>query len=192
VRPCNLSTINHDPTFRGTGSARAALVTSSGDILASHSQDTKTWRDSSDARIFEQSTADIFDAICTCVHRVMKDAGVKKEDVKGLGIDATCSLAVVDTHGEPVCVTRGEDLCGKPGERNVVLWADHRAEEDAALINKSESVVLDYVGGAMSVGVTIPGLELRSSSQPAGNGGPKDTLAQEAYARRIVWTLHVL
>jgi ribulose kinase len=121
----------------------------------------------------------------------MRDAGVKKEDVKGLGIDATCSLAVVDTQGEPVCVTRG-DLCGKPGERNVVLWADHRAEEDAALINKSGSAVLDYVGGAMSVGVNIPELELHSPSQPAGNGDPKDTLAQEAYARRIIWTLHVL
>jgi len=137
--------------IRGTGSARAALVTSSGDILASYSQDTKTWRDSSDAGIFEQSTANIFDAICACVHHVMKEAGVKKEDIKGLGIDATCSLAVVDTQGEPVCVSRGDELCGKPGERNIVLWADHRAEEEASLINQSGSVVLDYVGGAMSV-----------------------------------------
>jgi len=141
-----------------------------------------TWRDPSDARIFEQSTADIFDAICTCVHQVMRSAGVKKEDVKGLGIDATCSLAVVDTQGEPVCVSRGADRCGRPGQRNIVLWADHRAEEEAALINKSGSVVLDYVGGAISVsGINhVSGSYLSSVS--AGNGDSEDTVAQEAYA----------
>lgn len=126
-------------------------MTPTGEFLASHSKDTQTWRDPADARIFEQSTNDIFDAICACVSQVLKEAGVNKEDVKGLGIDATCSLAVVDAQGNPVCVTRGQDQCGKEGERNIILWADHRAEEEATLINNSGSVVLDYVGGAMSV-----------------------------------------
>jgi ribulose kinase len=122
----------------------------------------------------------------------MKDTGVKKEAVKGLGIDATCSLAVVDTRGEPVCVTRGDNVCGMPGERNIILWADHRAEEEAALINQSRSPVLDYVGGTMSVSATTPKPEPHSCSELAGDGNPKDTLAQEAYARRIVRPLYVL
>jgi hypothetical protein len=81
----------------------------------------------------------------------MKESGINKEDVKGIGFDATCSLAVVNCQGEPICVSSGKDKCGQPGERNIVLWADHRAEEEARLINESGSLVLDYVGGAMSV-----------------------------------------
>jgi ribulose kinase len=81
----------------------------------------------------------------------MKDSSINKEDVKGIGFDATCSLAVVNIQGEPICVSSGKDNCGQLGERNIVLWADHRAEEEARLINESGSLVLDYVGGAMSV-----------------------------------------
>ncbi|KAG8754441.1 hypothetical protein FRC14_005077 [Serendipita sp. 396] len=146
----------------GTGSARAALVTSSGQVIASHSHATRTWRSASDSRIFEQSTTDIFSAICKCIHAVLSRSGVTKEDVKGIGFDATCSLAVVEmddpgrtSGGEPVCVTQGEQ-CGMPGERNIILWADHRAEQEANLINKTGSVVLDYVGGAMSLEMEIP------------------------------------
>ncbi len=71
-------------------------------------------------------------------------------DVKGISFDATCSLAVVDEQGTPVSVSRGEGL-GQAGERNVILWADHRAEEEAELINKTGEGVLGFVGGTMSV-----------------------------------------
>jgi ribulose kinase len=120
-------------------------------LLASQSHETKTWRDISDARIFEQSTTDIFDAICRCVQDVLRESGANKGDVKGIGFDATCSLAVIDTNGNPVCVSKGKGVCGEIGERNIVLWADHRAEDEARTINESGSVVLDYVGGSMSV-----------------------------------------
>lgn len=126
-------------------------MTESGKLAAAASRDTITWRDPNDARIFEQSTADIWNAISHCIHTVLADSGVKKQSVKGIGIDATCSLAVVDENGDSISITRGSGVCGELGQRNVVLWADHRAEEEAALINSSGSIVLDYVGGAMSV-----------------------------------------
>lgn len=51
-------------------------------------------------------------------------------------------------------MTEGEGL-GKTGEdtgdRNVILWADHRAEEEAAFINQTGEGVLGFVGGVMSV-----------------------------------------
>lgn len=81
--------------------------------------------------------------------------------VKGLGFDATCSLAVCDLDGEPVAVTKGQHL-GENGDRNVILWADHRAEKEAELINSTGSVVLDYVGGTMSVSPTVTVLILDS------------------------------
>lgn len=134
----------------GTGSARAGLVKADGTLLASFSQDTKTFRDSNDHRIFEQSTTDIWAGICKATREVLKEAKVSKEAVKGVGIDATCSLAVSDEKGEPVVVTKGNEL-GKIGDRNIILWADHRAEEEASLINSTGTVPLKYVGGTMSV-----------------------------------------
>lgn len=133
----------------GTGSARAALHSSSGELVASYSQSTQTWRDKLDHRIFEQSTTDIWTAICTCVRKCLDSSGVAPEKVKGLGFDATCSLAVIDRQGAPVCVTKNE--LGKSGERNIILWADHRAEQEAERINKTGAVPLDFVGGTMSV-----------------------------------------
>jgi D-ribulokinase len=124
-------------------------------LVASQTHDTKTWRDVSDARIFEQSTTDIFDAICRCVQDVLNESGVNKEDVQGIGFDATCSLAVIDTNGNPICVSKGNAVCGEIGERNIVLWADHRAEGEARTINESGSVVLDYVGGSMNVSLQL-------------------------------------
>jgi ribulose kinase len=134
----------------GTGSARAALVKPDGTILASASQDTRMWRDPSDHRIFEQSTADIWKSICLAVREVVTHSRVLPKHIKGIGFDATCSLAVTSWEGEPIMVTRGSQL-GEPGERNVVLWADHRAEKEADLINSTRSSVLDYVGGTISV-----------------------------------------
>jgi ribulose kinase len=134
----------------GTGSARAALVKADGTVLASASQDTKTWRDPTDHRIFEQSTAVIWESICIAVREVISRSQISPKLVKGIGFDATCSLAVTNWQGEPITVTRGTQL-GKLGERNVVLWADHRAEKEADLINATGSSVLDYVGGTISV-----------------------------------------
>lgn len=134
----------------GTGSVRAGLVKADGTIVASSTESTQTWRNPSDHRIFEQSTTDIWAGICKTVKASLAQANVDSSQVKGIGFDATCSLAVTDMNGDPVVVTSGERL-GSIGERNIILWADHRAEAEADLINKSGSKVLDYVGGTMSV-----------------------------------------
>ena len=134
----------------GTGSARAALARPDGTILASASQDTRTWRDPTDHRIFEQSTTDIWNSICLAVREVVARSNVSPKHINGIGFGATCSLAVTSWEGEAITVTRGAQL-GESGERNVVLWADHRAEKEADLINSTGSSVLDYVGGTISV-----------------------------------------
>ncbi|KAG6877856.1 hypothetical protein C0993_003062 [Termitomyces sp. T159_Od127] len=139
----------------GTGSARASLVKRDGSVVASSTHDTITYRDPDDHRIFEQSTTDIWSSICAAVRECLTLSNILPSAVKGLGFDATCSLAVSDFQGEPVIVTKGKQL-GQYGERNVVLWADHRAEKEADLINNSGSVVLDYVGGVMSLEMEIP------------------------------------
>ena len=144
-------------------------MTRSGKLLADHSVATLTHRSPSDHRIFEQSTADIWSALAQCSKAVLAATGVAPERVKGVGYDATCSLAVVDANGEPVSISRtgakeeqegdkgeGEGAesdanLGLPGRWNVILWADHRAEEEAEVINATEEGVLGFVGETMSV-----------------------------------------
>ncbi|KAI0346965.1 Pentulose kinase [Trametopsis cervina] len=150
----------------GTGSARAALVKQDGTLVASSTVETQTWRDPQDHRIFEQSTTDIWNAISKTVKTVLAEAKLQPSDVKGIGFDATCSLAVSDFDMNPITVTKGDQL-GQVGERNIVLWADHRAEEEADLINSTGNTVLDYVGGVMSLEMEIPKtLWLKRRMQP--------------------------
>ncbi|KAF8351030.1 FGGY family of carbohydrate kinase [Amanita rubescens] len=151
----------------GTGSARASLVRQDGVIVASSTENIITHRDPEDHRIFEQSTTNIWGAISATIKTCLSMGQVPPSSVKGIGFDATCSLAVTDANGEPVIITRGDQL-GQYGERNVVLWADHRAEEEAELINGTGSEVLEYVGGTMSLEMECPKiLWLKKRMDPA-------------------------
>ena len=172
----------------GTGSVRAALVNQSGSLMASSVLPTKTWRDENDHRIFEQSTKDIWSAITSTIKACLQESGVKPEDVKGLGFDSTCSLCVTDVDGKPIAVTKGE-LLGEYGERNVILWLDHRAEKEADLINSTGSTVLDYVGGAISVSLyCLFSFKLRYLNRrlmlllyAVGDGSTKDPLVEKPH-----------
>lgn len=152
----------------GTGSVRAALVTHAGSLAASSVHDIKTFRSQNDHRIFEQSTTDIWSAICACVREVLKWADIPSNRVRGIGFDATCSLAVVDWEGRPITVTVGDSL-GREGNQNVILWADHRAEDEARAINGTGSVALDFVGGTTSVSNPINHHESKSAASSICN-----------------------
>lgn len=76
----------------GTGSARAGLVKSDGTLVASSTQDTQTWRDHQDHRIFEQSTTDVWKGIATAIRTVLAESKVSPKDVKGLGFTQPARL----------------------------------------------------------------------------------------------------
>jgi ribulose kinase len=66
----------------------------------------------------EQSTEDIWAAICHCSKTVLKAAAIDPELVRGIGFDATCSLVVLDEEtDEPISVA-GPDFTEKT--RNVI------------------------------------------------------------------------
>ncbi|KAL7419483.1 hypothetical protein Q5752_006321 [Cryptotrichosporon argae] len=147
----------------GTGSGRACLVNRNGKLLADHSEVTQTHRSPTDHRIFEQSTTDIWAALAKCSRTVLAAAGIEPAAVRGIGFDATCSLAVVDRQGTPISVSRSgagdeesDDNLGIEGEWNVILWADHRAEDEAEAINATGEGVLGFVGKTMSLEMEIP------------------------------------
>lgn len=139
----------------GTGSVRAALVTHTGDILAQESRSLHTWTYEEDSRLYEQSSAQIWQALAECVRALIGQGQVQPEEVRGIGFDATCSLVAIQNRtGLPHCITP-QHLSQKT-ERNVILWADHRAEDEARLINAVHHKVLDYVGGTMSLEMEMP------------------------------------
>lgn len=133
----------------GTGSVRAALVTEFGKIVSSAVQCIKTWNIQPD--FYEQSTEDIWNAVVQSVKAVIKD--VKPEQIKGVGFDATCSLACFDREGKPLSVSPSGD-----NNQNIILWLDHRAVKEAEEINNLNHSVLKYVGGKISPEMETPKL----------------------------------
>ena len=137
----------------GTGSARAGLFDSEGTLLAHNTKAIEMWQPRPD--FAEQSSDGIWEAIVHCCKAVRQDADVKAEEIKGIGFDATCSLVLLDGAGHPVTV----DLDGGD-EKNVIVWMDHRAIEEAGGLNKlsQEHKVFEYVGGKISPEMQIPKL----------------------------------
>ncbi|KAK0674506.1 Nup93/Nic96-domain-containing protein [Cercophora samala] len=141
----------------GTGSARACIIDTTGDIKALASENIKLWQPASyGGTHYEQSTTDIWNAICTCVRSVLSTSSIPPTSIRGIGFDATCSLAVF-THDTdaPVPVT-GPDFTNDGNDRNVILWLDHRPLAEAEAINATGHPLLKYVGGKMSVEMEIP------------------------------------
>ncbi|XP_040161665.1 FGGY carbohydrate kinase domain-containing protein [Anopheles arabiensis] len=134
----------------GTGSARAALVTGKGEVLQTCVKPIQTWN--TQPNYYEQSSDDIWSAVCECVKNVT--SGYAKEQIKGIGFDATCSLVVLDGQMQPLTVCPSS----KDNQRNVILWMDHRAEEEARFINATHHQMLNYVGGSISLEMEVPKL----------------------------------
>uniref|UniRef100_A0A3Q3F6T6 FGGY carbohydrate kinase domain-containing protein n=1 Tax=Labrus bergylta TaxID=56723 RepID=A0A3Q3F6T6_9LABR len=133
----------------GTASVRAALVTRTGLLKSTAEEPISIWEPQSDHYV--QSSTEIWDTVCTVVKRVTHS--VERSQVRGIGFDATCSLVVLDQSFQPVPVDQDGD-----GQRNVVMWMDHRAEEQAARITNTDHGVLSRVGGVMSPEMQPPKL----------------------------------
>lgn len=132
----------------GSGSVRAGLFDVSGNMLAHHSRSIQVWHDAGE--IVEQSSNDIWQAVCDCVRKVVQLAQVPPEQIAGLGFDATCSLVVLGENGVPLPVS------SQQAERNIIMWMDHRATAQAERINAGSHHVLQYVGGRISPEMQTP------------------------------------
>lgn len=80
----------------GTGSARCGVFSLEGKLLASHAVPITMFqppgKNSAYADYYQQSSADIWQAICTATKTAITEAGVAPADTVGIGFDATCSL----------------------------------------------------------------------------------------------------
>ncbi|KAL2932543.1 FGGY carbohydrate kinase domain-containing protein [Bienertia sinuspersici] len=134
----------------GTGSARAGLFDANGKLLGFGSCAIQIWKEFD---CIEQSSTDIWHALCSAVKSACSHANVDGKEVAGIGFAATCSLVAVDSDGSPVTVSWSCD-----SRRNVIVWMDHRAVKQAERINASNSPVLQYCGGSLSPEMEPPKL----------------------------------
>ena len=144
----------------GTGSARAGVFDPAGRMLGTSRTDIALWREP--GAIVEQSSGGIWRAVCASVAGAMLEAGVAPDDIAGVGFDATCSLVVLGPGGAPLAVGPSEDPA-----RDVIVWMDHRATDQAARINATGHDVLRYVGGRISPEMETPKLLWLRENRPA-------------------------
>jgi len=135
----------------GTGSARAGLFDLTGRMVASAKRDISLFHAS--GSIVEQSSAEIWRAVCQVVKAALAQAAVAPDQVAGIGFDATCSLVVLGKGGQPLPVGPSE-----LAERDIIVWMDHRAVDQARRINETGHAVLRYVGGRISPEMETPKL----------------------------------
>ncbi|MEG3662948.1 FGGY-family carbohydrate kinase [Celeribacter halophilus] len=143
----------------GTSSARAGVFDEKGRLLGVAKKDITLWR--AKGGIVEQASDNIWDAICYCTKQAIKEAAIDPATVRGLGFDATCSLVVLDHKGAPLAVGPSNDP-----NRNIMVWMDHRAIEQANRINASGQDVLRYVGGKISPEMETPKLLWLKENKP--------------------------
>nr|ATG70941.1 FGGY family of carbohydrate kinase [Cupressus sempervirens] len=134
----------------GTGSARAGIFDEHGKLLKSASSPLQIWKE---GNCIEQSSTDIWLAVCAATRAACQLANVSGEDIASVGFAATCSLVAVGEDDSPVTVSWSGDA-----RRNVIVWMDHRAVEQAERINSYNSPVLQYAGGALSPEMQPPKL----------------------------------
>ncbi|TLP48122.1 FGGY-family carbohydrate kinase [Cohaesibacter sp. CAU 1516] len=135
----------------GTGSARAGIFDQAGRMLSTAKCDITVFHEPG-SRV-EQSSSEIWQAVATSSKGALVQAGIDPADVVGVGFDATCSLVVLGEGGTPLPI--GDDA---NGDRDIIVWMDHRSIEQAERINKMGHRVLDYVGGIISPEMETPKL----------------------------------
>ena len=143
----------------GTLSARAGVFDSAGQLIASARRPIAIWREPGD--IVEQSSDDIWRAVTSAVREAVEASGLPSEAVRGMGFDATCSLVALDRHARPLSVSPTD-----APERDVIVWMDHRAVDDAERINAGGDKKLRYVGGKISPEMHAPKLAWLARRKP--------------------------
>jgi D-ribulokinase len=143
----------------GTLSARAGVFDAAGQLIASARRPIAVWREAGD--IVEQSSDNIWSAVTSAVREAVEASGLPAEAIRGMGLDATCSLVALDRNARPLSVSPTD-----APERDVIVWMDHRAGDDAERINRGRHEALCYVGGKISPEMHAPKLAWLARCKP--------------------------
>lgn len=143
----------------GSGSVRAGVFNLRGELLAHATWEITLFR--SGGNKVEQSSREIWQAVCYCIKTAVVSAGVSPSSIAGIGFDATCSLVVIGDNDAPLAVGPSDDA-----DRNIIVWMDHRATGQAEKINATGHPVLRYVGGKISPEMQTPKILWLKENRP--------------------------
>ncbi len=142
----------------GSGSARCGVFDRDAALIGVGKHPIKQNKPAPD--FVEQSSDDIWDAICVAVKDALSEARVDGNDVSALSYSATCSLVLLGQDHCPLKLSEGETPW------NIVMWMDHRAHKETQRCNATGASVLKNLGGAMSVEMQIPKLLWLKTNRP--------------------------
>lgn len=134
----------------GSGSARCGVFDQSGTLLGTAKQTIAIHRPAPNH--VEQSSADIWSAICAATKGAIAKASVAPSSVISLSFSATCSLVLLDQNHAPLPLSEGD------AGWNIIMWMDHRASAEADICNATGAPILNNLGGAISLEMQIPKL----------------------------------
>lgn len=144
----------------GSASVRAGLYSFSGERLGFATRPISQFH-GKDGHV-EQSSAEIWAHACEAIREAVAKAGISPALIASLGFDATCSLAVIGRDGKGITVSE----TGAP-ERDIIMWMDHRAGNEAREINATGDRALRYVGGEVSIEMELPKILWLKKNLPA-------------------------
>jgi FGGY-family pentulose kinase len=127
----------------GTLSTRAGIFDLKGSMMGTASYPIGIYYPKPD--FVEQSSEDIWDKTGLAIREAIKQANIQPKNIVGISFDATCSLVCLDRDYKPLTVSP----TGDPS-KNIIVWMDHRAIQEADRINETRHRVLRYVGGTIS------------------------------------------
>ncbi|WP_257296987.1 FGGY-family carbohydrate kinase [Endozoicomonas sp. YOMI1] len=124
----------------GTHSLRSAFVSLEGRVLAHNEEPLLIWKTAS---TMEFCSENIWEALVTSVNRLVSEHPLNQEDIKGIGIDTTYSLVLLDQQMQPVHL---------PGSNRADTfgWMDSRASQQAAVITREYPGLFGYAGSGIN------------------------------------------
>ncbi|PLW76895.1 FGGY-family carbohydrate kinase [Cohaesibacter celericrescens] len=133
----------------GSASTRTGVYNEAGQRLAFATRAIKQFHPK--VNFVEQSSTDIWGMICEATKEALAKSGVDAKAIRSIGFDATCSVIPLGEDGVPISVSEdGED------DHDIIMWMDHRADEETAAINATGNDALQYVGGEVSIEMELP------------------------------------
>lgn len=133
----------------GSASVRAGLYNLKGERLGFATRTISQFH--GNGNHVEQSSTEIWAHVCDVIRETVSTVGVPIKQIVSLGIDATCSLVAIGRDGRGVSVSKTADPA-----RDIIMWMDHRAGDEAREINATHDEALCYVGGEVSIEMELP------------------------------------
>lgn len=120
----------------GSSQVRASVLDATGKQLSIAHRDIGI--ECPKAGWFVQDSEEIWEAILKSLELAV-DASGRKADVRGVGVAATCSMVIVNGDGSSAS-----------SSGDVLMWMDHRAVDEAAVLTASGAPCLAFLGGSAS------------------------------------------